>query len=195
MVKKNKESKISNFIADHFSPEWKLLSETESFVSHTPDFQEYEQQFKSWRARLQKKATSDTDLVTIRSEIVTLRKTFRLKGYDLSLGLQRLYLDGFRNDDSMAEGFGRVVICFCGPNLYFQTGSANHVAIAEELIETLTRKNLFLYPELHYLWFFRNSKGLVISGSATESAEDFRRLEARADANPMKLLSALRDLS
>lgn len=194
-MQQTRGSTFTHFITDHFSPEWKLLSETESFISHTPDFPEYEQQFKEWRAKLQKKSTNDTELVTIRSEIVALRKTLRLKGYDLSLGLQRLLLQGFRNDDSLAIGYRRVVICFCDPDVYFQTGSANHVAIAEELIDTLTWKNLLVHPEVHYLWFLRNQKNLILCGSATETAKDFQRLESRAQANPMKLLSALRKLS
>ncbi len=186
---------LNTFLSDHFSHEWKLLSETEAFLSHTPDFPAYEQQFKLWRTKLQNRATIDTELVTIRSEIVTLRKTLRLKGYDLSLGLQRLVVKGFRNDDSLAEGFQRVVICICDPDIFFQTGSANHVAIAEELIDTLTRKRLYRHPEIHYLWYLRTAQGLLLSGSATETSTDFKRLEDRANANPMKLLSALHDLS
>jgi len=194
-MKKASSSKLNQFISDRFSPEWKLLSETEAFVSHTPDFPEYEQQFKEWRAKLQRRTKTDTDLVTIRSEIVTLRKILRLKGYDLSLGLQRLVLQGFRNDDSMADGFRRVVICLCDTETYFQTGSANHIAIGDELMDTLTQKKLLVHPEFHFLWFLRFNKGLILSGSATEPASSFERLEKRAQANPMKLLSALRNLS
>lgn len=194
-MQKASGSKLNQFLSDKFSPEWKLLSETEAFVSHTPDFPDYEQQFMEWRAKLQKKINIDTDLVTIRSEIVTLRKILRQKGYDLSLGLQRLILDGYRNDDSMADGFRRVVICFCDTETYFQTGSANHIAIGEELMDTLTNKKLLSHPEFHYLWFLRFNKGLILSGSATEPGSSFERLEERAQVNPMKLLSALRNLS
>ncbi len=164
-------------------------------MSHTPDFHEYEQQFKEWRTKLQNRTTADTELVTIRSEIVTLRKILRLNGYDLSLGLQKLSVKGFKNDDSLAEGYRRVVLCFCDPALYFQTGQANHVTIGTELLETLTRKSLLVHPEMHYLWFLRKPKELLLSGSATETAKDFQRLEARAGANPMKLLSSLRNLA
>jgi hypothetical protein len=194
-MQQNRVSSLGSFLTDRFSSEWKLLSETESYVSNTPEFPLYEQQFKEWRARLQSRKTADTELVTIRSEIVALRKELRLKGYDLSLGSRRLVMQGFRNDDSLAEGFCRVVICFCDPAVYYQTGSANHVAIAEELLETLERRNVLHNPEVHYLWYLRTSKELVLSGSATETAEGFRRLEDRATANPMKLLSALGALS
>jgi hypothetical protein len=164
----NRPSSLGSFLADRFAPEWKLLAETESYLSHTPDFGSYEQQFKEWRLRLQNRKTNDTDLVTIRSEIVELRKQLRLKGYDLSLGLVRLRIDGFRNDDCLAEGFARVVICFCDPAVYWQTGTANHVTIADELLDTLAKKNLLANPEIHCLWFRRTSKELILSGAATE---------------------------
>lgn len=194
-MQQNRASSLGTFLSDRFSSEWKLLSETEAYVSNTPEFPLYEQQFHEWRERLQSRKTADTELVTIRSEIVALRKELRLKGYDLSLGSRRLVMQGFRNDDSLAEGFSRVVICFCDPAVYYQTGSANHVAIAEELFDTLERRRVLHNPEMHYLWYLRTSKELVLSGSATETAESFRRLEDRAAANPMKLLSALGGLS
>jgi len=191
----NRGTTLGNLIADRFSSDWKLLSETEAFLSHTPDFPAYEQQFTEWRAILQKKNVSETDLTGIRGDIITLRKTLRLKGYDLTLGLQRLVVKDFRNDDAMADGFQRVVLVFCDPLVYFKTGSENHVAIAEELMDSLNRLNLLHSPEFHYLWFLRNSKGLLLSGSATEQPSDFERLQARAAANPLKLLSALKKLA
>jgi len=193
MPKKGRTT-LKNILADRFTNDWKLLSETESFLSSTSDFPAYELQFQKWRQRLRERNTDDVDLVSIKSEIVTLRKELRLKGYDLSLGLQRLVVKGFKNDDSMAEGFARVVICFCGPNTYFHTGSGNHIALAEELFDTLQKRRLLASPETHYLWYLRVSQGLYISGSATESETDFIRLENRARANPMKLLSALKNL-
>lgn len=194
MAYKRKQS-IANFISDRFASEWKLLSETEAFVSHTPDFPAYERQFMEWRKRLQKQRAGDTELVTVRSEIVTLRKALRLKGYDLSLGLQRIIVDGFRNDDSVLEGFHRAVVCFCDTGVYYATGSANHIAIAEELTDTLSRKQALIHPEMHFLWYRRTQKGLILSGSATETQEDLKRLEARINANPLKILSALKKLS
>jgi hypothetical protein len=191
----NRSTSLGAFLSDRFAPEWKLLSETESYMSHTPEFDAYEQQFKEWRSRLQNRKTNDTDLVTIRSEIVDLRKQLRLKGYDLSLGLVRLVIDGFRNDDSVAEGFARVVICFCDPAVYWQTGTANHVTIADELLDGLTKRNLLAHPEIHCLWFKRTARELRLSGAATEQRDLFVRLEERAEANPMKLLSALKKLA
>lgn len=189
------ESAIGRFLTDRFAPEWKLLSETETFLSHTPEFPSYENQFREWRKRLQEATIKEDGLNTVRQEIVTLRKELRLRGYDLSLGSIRLVMDGFRNDDSLAEGFRRVVICICGDRVYYQSGQANHVEIAGELMDNLARRRLLDRPEVHYLWYRRTSRELVLSGSATETRDDFIRLENRANANPLFLLSSLKNLS
>ncbi len=189
------EGAIGRFLADRFAPEWKLLSETETLLSHTPEFASYENQFRQWRKRLQAATIREDGLNTVRQEIVALRKELRLRGYDLSLGSLRLVLDGFRNDDSIAEGFRRVVICICGSRVYYQCGQANHVEIAAELLDSLSRRRLLERPEVHYLWYRRTSGELVLSGSATETRDDFVRLENRANANPLLLLSSLKNLS
>lgn len=194
-MKQNRQTAIRSILTDRFASEWKLLAETESFVSHTPEAHQYEAQFKDWRYRLQNAKLTDNSLPDIRDELVALRKSLRSQGYDLTLGLQRLVVRDFRNDDSLAQGFQRVVLCFCGDNVYFQTGSGNHVAIAEELLDTLSKRRLLANAEVHYLWYLRSAKGLLLSGSATETKEDFARLQDRADVNPLKMLSALRQLN
>lgn len=194
MAPKAKTSLKAAF-TDRFASEWKLLSETEAFLSNTPDFPAYEAQFKAWRSRIQKQRLGDTELITLRSEIVTLRKSLRLLGYDLSLGLQRLTVKGFRNDDAIKDGFARVVICFCGSDVFYKKGSANHVTLAAELTDALVHKRLIHDPEFHYLWYRRDAHGLTLSGAATETERDFIRLENRARANPMRILSALKTLT
>ncbi len=192
---KRKETAVSRFLQDRFTPEWKLLAETEIFASHTPEFAELESQFREWRNRLKAIGGSDRDLVTIRSEIVALRRELRLKGYDLSLAHVRLVVDGFRDDSATASGFARAVVCFTDKGTFFQVGQANHVEIAGALESVISRVPGVTGREWHFLWFRRDKEGLVLSGAATETAQDFARLEARARANPMKILSALRDLS
>ena len=189
------KTSISAALGDRFASEWKLLSETEAYLSHTPEFSAYENQFKEWRARIQTGRLEDTEFVTLRSELVALRKSLRLLGYDLSLGLQRLVVSGFRNDDAIREGFARVVICFCDPDVYFHVGEANHVELAGVLLDTLAKRRLLHDPEMHYLWYRRDAKGLTLSGAATETKRDFERLEDRAEANPLRLLSALKGLT
>lgn len=194
-MQKSRGASVKQFLADRFAPEWKLLSETEQVLSHTDAFAAYEKQFKDWRFALQHQTRDDTGLDEIRAEIVALRKELRIAGYDLSLGQVRLSVQGFRNDDSMAEGFRRVVVCFCDTGTFFHTGSANHVELGTELERTLVRQGLSVNPEYHYLWFRRTSRELVLSGAATEPRSSFARLEDRASANPLKLLSALKKLA
>jgi hypothetical protein len=191
----NAKRPLAQFLSDHFSSEWKLLAETERYISNTPEFPAFEQRFKEWRRRLSAASTGDTELVSVRSEIVALRKEFRHKGYDLSLGLQRLILDGFRDDSAMADGFRRVVICIADEGVFFHTGSDNHCVLGDELERTLTSGSRATNREYHFLWYLRTSRGLVLSGSATETREDFLRLEARVSANPLKLLSGLKGLT
>lgn len=191
----NVKRPLSQFLSDHFASEWKLLAETERFISNTPEFPAFEQRFKEWRRRLSAGTTADTELVSIRSEIVSLRKEFRHMGYDLSLGLQQLVLDGFRDDSALAQGFRRVVICIADQGIFYRTGSDNHCALADELEKELSSRERASNREYHFLWYLRSSRGLVLAGSATETKEDFLRLEARVHANPLKLLSGLKGLT
>ncbi|MBN1617554.1 MAG: hypothetical protein JW875_09625 [Spirochaetales bacterium] len=185
---------LSRFLTDRFSSEWKLLTETERYLSNTPEAPLYESRFRLWREKLNRISRGSTELISLRSEIVDLRKELRLKGYDLSLGLQTLVLEGFRDDTAMAEGFSRVVLCFTNVGLFFHTGSANHIALAQEMDIRLHTLKGITSRESHYLWYARTAQGLILSGGATETKESFLRLEALVTANPLKLLSALKDL-
>lgn len=193
-MQKSRGDTVKQFLADRFAPEWKLLSETEQVLSHTDEYPAYERQFKDWRFALQHQTRDDSGLADIRAEIVALRKQLRLAGYDLSLGQVRLSVQGFRNDDSQAEGFRRAVVCFSDAGTFFHTGSANHVDLGAELERTLVRQGLSINPEYHYLWYRRTARELTLSGAATEPRAAFARLEDRAAANPLKLLSALKKL-
>lgn len=199
-MKQTSKKTFSEFLREKFSSELILLSETEQFISRLPEFETYEKQFKEWRRLLlNQKTSSDTQVSfvmdTIRQEIVALRKELRLQGYDLRLGTQRLEVKGFLNDDALARGYKRVVVCFSDPHVYYLVGSANHVELARELEAELLRKNIHSTTEMHYLWFLRTSEGLFLSGSATEPKDNFIRLQDRAEANPLKILTALKNLS
>ncbi len=78
-------TRLFNNLRDSFQSDWKLLSETEHFLASTPLQQNYEQQFAVWRKRLQT-AHNDAARASVREEIITLRKSLRVEGYDLSLG-------------------------------------------------------------------------------------------------------------
>jgi hypothetical protein len=192
---KNKMS-FADVISDRFADVWKLLSDTSSFLSRTPEFHYYEEQLRSWRSLLQSK--DDTVIAQkIRKEIIDLRKALRLQGYDLSLGTQTLTIDHFRNDASLKDGFKRAVIFFTNSGIVWLSGEENHIMLAEYL-ESRIQNNLadthIKILSKHYLWFRRRGNELILSGSDTETKEDFVRLQAMADANNLFLLSQLKNL-
>jgi len=190
-----KTAGIAGAFAERFSDIWKLLSETTNFLSKTKDFAQYEDQLRQWRARLQL-APNDSDLIhTIRTELVSLRKGLRLQGYDLSLATHTLRFDGFRNDACIREGFSRLVLFFGEEGAYWLCGEDNHIALAGFLETRLDSSGIGGIRERHYLWYRRHGKELILSGSDTETKEDFLRLERIGEANPLLFLSSLKGLN
>ncbi|MDR2144308.1 MAG: hypothetical protein LBP29_08065 [Treponema sp.] len=193
---------LKDFLSDRFSDSWHLLSETTQFLSKTPVFSQYEGQLRSWRQQLQSAAKNSEAAGKIRGEIVELRKSLRRAGYDLSLAGQRLTVDTFRNDTALGNGFRRVVIFFCEDGAYWLSGDENHLTLDELLerqIDSIRRndqnqaRSLRIHSK-HYLWYRRSKNELILSGSDTETKEDFERLKAMADANSLVILSRLKGL-
>jgi len=71
--------------------------------------------------------------------------------------------------------------------LYWLSGEDNHIALADFLearVDSLsTGGRPVRIRDRHYLWYRRRGNELVISGSDTETKEDFERLVARGEAN------------
>jgi hypothetical protein len=191
-----KKTSFAEVLSDRFTDVWKLLSDTTSFLSRTPEFHHYEEQLRSWRLELQSSKTGET-AQKIRKEIAELRKALRFQGYDLSLGSQTLNVDHFRNDASLKDGFKRVVIFFTNSGILWLGGEENHIMLAEYL-ESRIQNNLaddhIKIIGKHYLWYRRRGNELTLSGSDTETKEDFERLKAMADANSLFLLGQLKSL-
>jgi hypothetical protein len=192
-----------DLLADRFSNIWKLLSETTLFLSRTGEFGQYENQLRRLRSRLQQYQKNSEQLGNIRSELIELRRNLRLLGYDLSLGGQNLIFDGFRHDDCVAEGFRRIVLFIADAlnndtGLYWYTGEENHIALAAFLEERLKSgyaggRHLRIRNR-HYLWYRRRKTELILSGSDTETRDDYERLKAAGEANPLLFLSKLKAL-
>ncbi len=191
-----KKSSFAEMLSDRFTDVWKLLSDTSSFLSRTPEFHLYEKQLRSWRALLQTQNNPDT-AQKIRKEITDLRKALRFQGYDLSLSTQILTVDRFRNDASLQDGFKRVVIFLTNSGILWLSGDENHITLAEYL-EARIRNHLaddhIRILGKHYLWYRRRGNELVLSGSDTETKEDFEHLKAMANANSLFLLGQLKNL-
>ncbi len=192
---KNKTT-FAEVLSDRFTDVWKLLSDTTAFLSRTPDFNQYEEQLRTWRAELQISNNSET-VQRIREEITDLRKALRLQGYDLSLGGQTLIVDTFRNDVSIKDGFKRVVIFITNTEIIWLSGDENHITLAEYLESRIQQHpanyNMRIIGK-HYLWYRRRGNELILSGSDTETKEDFERLKAMADANNLFFLAQLKYL-
>jgi hypothetical protein len=196
-MKTNKSGGLADLLSDRFSNLWKLLSETTLFLSRTAEFIQYETQLRNLRFRLQQSQRNSEQLANIRSELIELRRSLRLSGYDLSLGKQNLVFDGFRHDDSVAEGFRRVVLFFGNTEIYWFTGEENHIALADFLEQQLgnTRNSRQIrIRDRHYLWYRRRGTELVLSGGDTETKEDYEHLKAMGEANPLLFLSKLKSL-
>jgi hypothetical protein len=188
-----KKASLKDLLSDRFSDTWKLLSETTQFLSKTPVFLHYEEDLRRWRHELQTAGQNTAVDKQVRGEITDLRKSLRHQGYDLSLAKQQLVIDGFRNDASMAEGFRRVVIFFADDNVYWLAGDDNHVTLSEMLERHLEHGQIQIRSK-HYLWFKRRGNDLILSGSDTESKEDFERLKAMGEAHSLLIMTKLKSL-
>ncbi|MDR0760932.1 MAG: hypothetical protein LBF74_12645 [Treponema sp.] len=191
--------KIPELISDHFGDVWKLLSETNLFISRIGEMSQYQMQIQNMRRELQNAGSSRDRVIEVRANLIELRKNLRLLGYDLSLGRMNLVFDGFRHDDCMAEGFKRLVLFLGDTDLYWLTGMDNHIALETYLEQKLyksesTRKNLRILGK-HYLWYLRRKTEFVLSGAATETKGAYERLKAIGEAKPLLFLSKLKGLA
>ena len=196
-----KGGNLKELLLDKVTDVWRLLSETDFFLGQTGEHDQYEDQLRSLRAKLTSAGkTGKTKVIQeVRAELVDLRKLLRLSGYDLSLARYRLVFDGFRHDDSVREGFRRLVLFIAQDNFYWRTGEANHIELAEALEQQITKlgasqkKNIPILGK-HYLWYLRTKNELILSGAATELKEDYQRLKAFGEAATLLFLGRLKNL-
>jgi hypothetical protein len=191
-----KSSWLSDLLTDRFGDIWSLISETSTFLSRSGELYHYENQLRSLRYKAQRTAKNNADaLAAIRAEIVGIRKNLRLQGHDLSLAKHNLVFDGFRHDDSIAEGFKRVVMFITDSGIFTLTGEENHIILGDYLDNQLNKiQGGVKIRRRHYLWFRRDGTKLILSGADTETKEDFEHLKAAADANLFMFLSSLKNL-
>jgi hypothetical protein len=148
------------------------------------------------RRRLATASKSSAVEHEVRKELTLLRKALREQGYDLSLGKLELAFQGFRNDASTRQGFRRLVVFIGNKKLWVAQGEDNHVELHRRLEKALERSDEQVLQK-HYLWYSWNHGQLILSGSDTETAEDFEALKAWC-AQPERrlfLLSRLKTLT
>jgi len=194
--------RLKNLLSDKTANTWQLLSETDYFLSQAGLYSGYEDQMRDLRARLNSasKSGKEKTIKEIHSEIVDIRKELRLLGYDVSLGRFRLVFDGFRHDDSIREGFRRIVLFILDDSFIWLTGEANHIELAEILEQQITRHTQATGKAInvrgkHYLWYLRTKNELILSGADTETKEDYEQLKAFGEACGLLFLSRLKNLN
>ncbi|GHV42158.1 hypothetical protein AGMMS49546_19860 [Spirochaetia bacterium] len=136
-----KSGKLTDILSDQFKDIWQLFSETAFFIGRTREFDQYENQLRGLRLKLQRAKNDKNRYPDIRTEIIEIRRNLRIQGYDLSLAKHSIEFDGFRHDDSMREGFRRVVIFISDHELFWQTGDDNHVPLG-----VFWKNELSIYP-------------------------------------------------
>jgi hypothetical protein len=174
---------------------WNLLNETALMVNRTKVRARFENQLALLRSRLQKAPAAPAVIKEVYVNLTGLRQQLRLCGYDLSMGKYTLIFDGFRNDDSLGTGFRRAVLYIGEKNFYWKTGDENHImlaAIMDNLMaKSQNREQIF---GIHYLWFLKTRSTVTLSGSATETAEDYEKLKALGESDSLLFLSKLKGL-
>jgi hypothetical protein len=173
----------------------RLADETALLLNRTAIKERYEGHLGILRSKLLQAPANPVILGEVSAGLTELRRQMRLAGYDLSMGKYALVFDGFRHDDSIAEGFRRMVL-FIGKDAFFcKTGDENHLRLAGFLDRQLNAgpgKADIL--EMHYLWYMRTKTAVILSGSATETAEDYALLKKTGEADSLLFLSRLKGL-
>lgn len=174
---------------------WNLLNETALFLARTKVRARFENQIAVLRSQLQKAPSNPAVIKEIYVSLTGLRQQLRLAGYDLSMGKYALIFDGFRNDDSLGSGFARAVLYIGDKNFYWKTGEDNHIMLAASMDSLLAKsRGSDQIRGIHYLWFLKTKTTVVLSGSATETAEDYEKLKEFGESDALWFLSRLKGL-
>jgi hypothetical protein len=180
-----------NRFAESVSSTWRLLSDTTNFLSRMRLLEQYDKELRGWRDRLSRNRNNAQIAREVREDIVALRKLLRSQGYDLRLGSKDIIIEGWRHDDAMGEGFRRLVLGLAEDDVYYVAGDANHIDLAE-MLESQCRSRRRCKPyALHCLWYRWRSDVLVLSGAASETAEQFDDFHTYFQTNKELLLRKL----
>jgi hypothetical protein len=187
-------SRFLDRLAESASSTWRLLSDTTNFLSRMRLLEDYEPELRRWREQLSRHRNDPRVMRETRDDIVALRRLLREEGFDLRLGSKDIALEGYRNDDAMAEGFQRIVVGLAEDEVYLLAGSANHLELSERLEEQCRRRRSCKPYHLHCLWYRWRNDVLVLSAAASETAEMFDDLKAWFGPNRELLLKKLMKL-
>jgi hypothetical protein len=181
---------LKSRLKENFASTWKLLSDTNHFLSRTPIFVQYESLFRKWRLQLQTHKNNSEVLQDVRKEIVSLRKNLRLQGYNLMLGQYQIKVEGFRSDNAMALGFQRAVLTCIDRQVFLMSGQDNHNELKSRLGQRLIEKRLRQKEDLHSLWYLWDNRLLLLSGADSEPPEHFEHFRGEVEADPYFYIAA-----
>ncbi|MGA2762003.1 MAG: hypothetical protein ABSG17_01420 [Spirochaetia bacterium] len=183
-----------NRFAESISSTWRLLSDTTNYLSRAKMLEQYDAELRGWRERLSRSRNDPQVARAVREDIVALRKLLRFQGHDLRLGSKDVAIEGWRHDDAMAEGFRRIVLGCAEDDVYYVAGDANHIELAEMLESQCQSRRRCKPYSLHCLWYRWRSDLLVLSGAASETAEQFEEFRSWFETNKELLLRKLASL-
>ncbi|MBN1837111.1 MAG: hypothetical protein JW820_14745 [Spirochaetales bacterium] len=184
-------STIIDRVAESVSSTWRLLSDTTNFLSRVKLLSSYDRDLKEMRDRLYRFRKDPDVQREIRKRIVEIRRSLRARGYDLRLGSRDIALEGFRHDDAMRDGFRRLVIGISEDDVISLAGDLNHQDLAGQMERRLRGAKGCRSLSFHYLWYRWRSQVLVLSGSASETAQQFEMFKEYFESHKDLLLRKL----
>lgn len=183
-----------NNIREEITSIWKLLNDTTIFLTRIKKFNEYENQIRDWRAKLQGFRNNPDIHKEIRQNIIYLRNSFRSQGYDLKLGSKDVGVFGFKHDDATLYGFKRIVVAVDHDNIFYITGEINHQELMNYLASRLKNKSNYKFKNAHSLWYRWHNNVLQFCGADSESKEDLEKFEEFVENNKNLVLRKMKNL-
>jgi hypothetical protein len=182
-----------NNLREEISSIWTLLNDTEIFLIRIEKFNEYENDFREWRNKIKLYHNNDTIRTETKKDIINLRKSLRLQGYDLRLGSKDIKIFGFRSDDATLAGYRRMTIVLSKENIYYTTGEANHQELIHQLCIRYNINDIYNLGEVHSLWYRWRDNILQFCGADSESKDDFEKFIEYTKNNKNLLLKKLKN--
>lgn len=187
-------SELRSRLQEGFASTWNLLSDTNYFLSRTSIFPQYEATLREWRHQLETYHHDTTLIAEIRKEIVTIRKDLRQQGYDLMLGHYRIKLADSYSENALSMGYKRCVLIRVDERVYTMSGQANHNELREMLSSHLNARGIRQNEAFHSLWYRWDNRLLHITGSYSESKDDYELLKEETNDFPFPYIKAFRKI-
>lgn len=185
---------LVNSIREEIASIWKLLNDTTIFLTRIKKFNEYENQIREWRSKLQRFRNNPNIRKEVRQSIIYLRNSFRSQGFDLKLGSKDVEVFGFMSDDALIYGFKRIVLVIDDDDLFYITGEDNHQTLMNLMALRLKVENIYYFNNIHNLWFRWHNNILQFYGADSEGRESLEKFVEFVKNNKDFILKKMRNL-